>query len=705
MLSPYFLKNKTMKNILILCINALIALNINAQNGVFIYPVKYLNSKDILIKTPFSSEQYYLALEEDSSIRSLEEGNVLIENLSEGETLTILIKSIENDSILTKIIFDEKQTEMLQLDLPIYKVLSQWAIEENQNQSLSDLLISMQNKNNILDEEILYFVQTYLDGIPQFNRDIVLSKNIKNAFTEFKHSKKMISGCQCIQLNHDAEITPLKPNSGNYLNGYNYLDASGQFSQGINNTTYFNSSSPKWHRWYTNEKGPAHDNFLRQYDQGGRFSYEWSSFSHDNSGGYSPSLNNASILFNFFCTEIGEELPDDCDCTKKLTILYRYDTKFSVIASKLKPLSKVHSIAQEISTISYASSSGKIELLDAGMAKYETECNGSFNFDFIKNWFDLGEAVLGLIIDVQDSTNGSIPQDISSNLGDIVNTLEAIATTSPIEVSGDCTPKYGEENLMAGGKIIEMKANDPVVITLSSFTFLGTYGKRKWDNYARTGSDFWLQGFVDAGSLEGSNHCCSDKVTRFVQASVNGPKSETDLINWIESWVKLYAPWDKFMQVGDFPLIDHRSNRGYFIHNDPERNCFPTSPEIPDFTDAEGLKVLKEPIEAKETETITSEDLLSHSNPHSALLVNIYPNPGHDFVNLNVANCKNSHLAISIYNSLGQEIVEIINERVQQDKISIQWLDEHNQMDSGVYFVVIKQDGRIVHSSPLEINK
>ncbi len=700
---PHFLKIKTMKNILILCINTLITLNLNAQNGIFIYPVKYLNSKDILIKTPFSSEQHYLKLEGESSILELKEGNVLIENISEGETLTILIKSTENDSILTKISIDKKQSEMLQLDLPIYRALSQWAIEENQSQSLSDLLISMQNENNILNEEILYFLQTYLDDIPQFNRDISLSKNVKNAFSKFKHSKKLLSGCQCIQLNHDAEIAPLKPNSGNYLNGYNYLDANGQFSQGINNMTYFDSSSPKWHRWYTNEKGPAHDNFLRQYDQGGRFSYEWSSFGQDNSGGYSPSLNNASILFNFFCTEIGEELPNDCDCTKKLTILYRYDTKFSVIASKLKPLSKVHSIAQEISTISYASSSGNVELLDAGMAKYETECNGSFNFDFIKNWFDLGEAVLGLIIDVQDSTNGSIPQDISNNLGDIVNSLEAIATTSPIEVSGDCTSKYGEENLMAGGKIIEMKANDPVVISLSSFTFLGTYGKRKWDNYARTGSDFWLQGFIDEGSFEGRNHCCSDKVTRFVQASVNGPKSETDLINWIESWVKLYAPWDNFVQVGDFPLIHHRTNRGYFIHNDPERDCFPSSPDLPEFTAAESLKALERPIEVKAKEIITSEDLLNHSTPHSALLVNIYPNPSHDFVNLNITNCKNSHLVISIYNSLGQEIVQIINQRVKQDQISIQWLDELGQIDSGVYFVVIKQDGRIMHSSPLEI--
>lgn len=690
-----------MKNLSILCINMLLSMYIFAQNGIFIYPVNYEDSKDILIKVPHAPDDLLISIEGEPGMLELVDDYVKIKNRELSEKIELRFSSSLHDSVQNTILIENKFDNNVSLDLPLYQALTQWAIDPEQDQKLSDYLLKSNNKKNIQAEEILFFLQHYFDNGVRFNRNASLESNVLQAFKTFKDSNEKASGCQCIQLNHEAEIAPLKPGAGQYGNGYNYLDNNGQFSQGINKLTYFSSSSPKWHRWYTNEKGPAHEMFLRQYDQGGSFNFEWSSLASN--GGNTISPNNASLLFNFFCSEIGQELPDECDCTKKLTVFYRYDANFKVIASKLKPLSKVHSVAQEISTLTYSNTSGDVTLVDAGMAKYETKCNGDFNFEFIKNWFELGEAVLGLVIDVQDTVNGTIPQDILTNLGDIANALEQIATTSPIEVSGDCTPKNGRENLMAGNKTLYLKANDPVVVNLSSFTFLGTYGKRKWDNYAKIGSNFWLQGFVNPGSLEGHDHCCSDKVTRFVQASVKGPKSESDLVNWIESWVKLFAPWENFTQIGDIPVISRKANRGYFIYDDPERDCFPASPK-------KSNDELDKSI-SKTKRSVITEQPLEDNVPNIAenslveLGIKLYPNPTNDFINIEVSNCKDSHLSISLYNTLGQEIALILNQTMQLDRIKVQWLDNEHKLNTGTYFVVVKQNNEIAKTQAISIVK
>ncbi|MFT4969952.1 MAG: hypothetical protein ACI9O4_001704 [Chitinophagales bacterium] len=695
-------KTYIMKNLIILLISALCFLQANAQKGIYLYSIKYENSSDLLIKIPNAPDDLVINIEGQSDMLELVDDVLLLENIPTQESFYVNLKFKFQDTILSKLLIDSEKPEMLQLDLPLYKGLSQWATKGNQAQKLSERLVQLSQDRNIHDAEILYFMQQYLGGYFLFQKELELKDNLQYALSAYKSTSDKATGCRCVQLNHEAHLTPVQAGGGQFGNGYNYFGTNGQFSQALNDITYFSSNSPKWHRWYSNEKGPAHDLFLRQYDQGGSFNYEWSTFGQNNA----PSPNNATLLFNFFCSELGEELPDECDCTKKVTVLYRYDVSLNVIARKLKPVSKVHSIAQEISAVTYASNSGFVKVLDAGMAKYETKCNGSFNFDFIRNWFELGKVVLGLVIDVQDSTSGSIPQDILGNLGAIADELEDIATTSPITVTGDCTPKNGKATLMAGGDVLEMKANDPVVVTLSSFTFLGTYGKRKWDNYANTKSDFWLQGFVSAGSLEGSDHCCSDKVTRFTQASVDGPQSETDLVNWIEAWIKLYAPWDNFVQVGDLPILNRKTNRGYFVHDDPDRDCFPASPKILNPTTHESMKPTNDQgavqeLGINEVKNNSIKAPLSHVEKQ----VKIYPNPSNDLINLEISNAANSTLRISIYNSLGQEVVMVHDGIVLENNFKLTWHDDQNILDSGTYFVIVKTNHQILNSTPLRILK
>ncbi|MFT5828703.1 MAG: hypothetical protein ACI9AB_001669, partial [Urechidicola sp.] len=65
----------------------------------------------------------------------------------------------------------------------------------------------------------------------------------------------------------------------------------------------------------------------------------------------------------------------------------------------------------------------------------------------------------------------------------------------------------------------------------------------------------------------------------------------------------------------------------------------------------------------------------------------------------------NSTLRISIYNSLGQEVVMVHDGIVLENNFKLTWHDDQNILDSGTYFVIVKTNHQILNSTPLRILK
>lgn len=705
-----------MREFFIILLSIFYATISKAQDGFIINPIDYENTRDVFLKFPPDLQNSFLQIKETKQKFDIKSNEMLIENLDLNTDYTFIVNIDTGGGYFQfELTTKPESNDVLDLDFGLYAAVTKWSTTDNQQVKLSDYLVELFKNSNINEEEILYYVQKILETDFKFSKNTSLAQNIKNAFSYNKDTRGPKNGCECKSLRHYADMTPRRPNAGNGNNGWNFLDNNNRFSQVIRKDFLHESNSTKWHKWHTYEKGPAHEMFLRQYDAWGSFNYEWSTFGHDNTGRLAPSPNNAFLMFNLQCVETDFELPDKCDCTKNLNVFFRYDTNLKVIARKLKPISKVHSVAQELALVTVSNmKTGEVNLLDADQAKLETKCNGSFNFEFIRNFLELTKEALELAIAIQDTTTGTILEDIAGSIDGIADELEDIFTTSPIITTGDCTDKVAEATLVSGFRTLELKANQPLLVTMSSFTFLGTYGRRKWDNYAITRSNFWLQGFLDSGSKEGNDYCCTDKVTNFLQASVNGPKSETDLLSWIEAWTRIFGPWDNFVQIGYAPVIDQRANRGYYVYNDPNRDCLPASPNKPIADDESFMKLLNNEVvtnnlngENSKLETTDTKAIEKSfvSDFGKELQFNLYPNPTNQYINIELSNLKEGNLEVSIYNINGQKVVDIHNGVNTTSSFKTKWDDISNSLSTGTYFVVVKLNNEVLQSKPLLINK
>ena len=677
-----------------------------ANEVLFFYPISYEEQNDLFIKMDVPIEGAYLKF--NNQKHYFTDQGLLLEDIELKENLSFEVGQTLNGQDLP--LLDEAITyafnpsKTIIIDAILYKKLTAWSTSLNQTVPLDDYLLVLLNEDKIADEELLSFTQQFYHYEAAISRKETMESNIQAFFNKAKRSDPD-EACKCnFVLNHFASVSPLKPGSGNSGSGYVFLNNTNTLSEILPKNTDFDSNSPKWHQWYTKEKGPAHDMFLRTYDSGGQFNYQWTTTGYNNTGISAPSPSYAYNTFQFLC--VGQEfnLPEDCGCTKKFCTLYEYNNFLKVIAHKLKPLADVSSVAEELVLVTLTNKDG-IKLIDGNRNIAFTECSGKFNFEFLQNLINLAATVVEVVIDVQDDTNGPPINDVPGAISDIGAALSDLLKTPPILVTGSCEDVYLKTALLRDFECFELKANDPTTITLQNFTFLGVSGTKKWDNYAIARSDFRLQSIVLSGSAEGSDYCCSDKLGQHLYANMGGPVDETTHNNNVTGAYYLFGPWDNFTPIGYAPIIPMNANRGYFTYNDKNTDCAPIEPK--NFTNDLDF-LLTESFEETVNEVLEPSNSPSKNEDEkiklSEIALELFPNPTHDFLNINLNELHiGSTISLSVYNSLGQLIETIYEGSVEQASIKMTW--SNDEIENGTYHLVLRENNILIFGKAFVFQK
>ncbi|MEZ4978997.1 MAG: T9SS type A sorting domain-containing protein [Chitinophagales bacterium] len=691
-----------MKNILFLCSSLIIAFTAQANELLFFYPINYTESSELFIKLAYPIEDAFILYENEKIY--FEEKGILLKNIPEKISFELGQTSNMQDYKLVEetLVWQNDLSENILMDKALYKAISSWSIKENQDVPLSSYLKSLVANKQIHEAEILSFAQQFYKNKVAYDAQYSFEDKLDLIFKKDIETGEL-SPCGCgFILNHFASVAPLNYSASTLLNGYNYLNTSGTLSTMLAVNENFQSTSPKWHTWYTKEKGPAHDMFLRSYDEWGQFKYQWSTLGYDNNNPpYNPSPNYAYNSFQFMCVGYDTELPKDCDCTKTFCSVYEYNNFLKVLAHRLKPTAKVSAAAEELAVLTLTNKSG-VHLIDANRDMLLTQCKGSFNFDFLQNFLDLGKEIVQVVIEVNDTTNGSAINDIPAAIDNIGSALIDLVRTPPILVTGDCEDKMLEASLLRNFKCFELKANDPTTITLQSYTFLGVSGERKWDNYAIARSDFRLQSFVLQGSNENYDHCCSDKFGVHLYANMGGPISEHDHNTNTQGAYNLMGPWDNYTPVGYLPTIPINANRGYYSLDLEGKECAPIHPakkleaenwfsNIANFTSPSKESILRN---FEEEENLKLEDI---HFANSIIELQLFPNPSSGNINLSISGLQpGRNLKIKIYNALGSEVASIFEGQNVDTEMKLNWTNTNSKLPNGMYFVSITENNVII---------
>lgn len=238
------------------------------------------------------------------------------------------------------------------------------------------------------------------------------------------------------------------------------------------------------------------------------------------------SGNKSSISYLLMCTKPGSNNLEECrGCDKNLKLFYRYDTKLDAFAKLLgiSPFTRRSYAAVEDFCVVTLTQGDEFEVIDAGNAQAEADCNSVPNPDFWMGIFDVAVSVAELAA----TSGASIPESIP----DLAEGISSVLTTQP-RLEKECEIEILEKNLVyESNRTVTLIPNVPVVLDLYSFSNHFVKGTRAWYNHAVTKSDFYLGGILQGGYNASSEEkfCCTSQIGNWVLASIDGIYSTDDL--------------------------------------------------------------------------------------------------------------------------------------------------------------------------------
>ena len=247
---------------------------------------------------------------------------------------------------------------------------------------------------------------------------------------------------------------------------------------------------------------------------------------------------------------------------------------------------------------------------------------------------DIGELAIqtiGLVEGFQNS-QGLSSGTLQNTLPDVTDALTNVFDESPIRVEGDCERKDVRLGLLQSWFYDTLMPNTPVQYILTSRSAVAGGGKRKWDIYAKSQSDFSLSGILGQGYGDSLNtaSCCNARLMNYSLASMDGPMAKSDLLGRINMLHNISGPWDNSNTVGYLQSMSSRSNRGFFTYGFSDTSCAWSLPEP-----------LKEGKMISENFYETTSDTFSDISLHKAIQeatihqsIELYPNPFSSELNL-----------------------------------------------------------------------
>lgn len=451
---------------------------------------------------------------------------------------------------------------------------------DGEDRSLDDWAVHIVEDKGLSEYEVLSLLQQLTEYTYIYDRWSTYGESVRDVvdhlalMTTFNET---ISSCACIQLNHFADIAPRSSIRGWPLSdGYTFLDPP-DFRFAEAHPAYYKHSteSPKFYEWYRYALGPAKKISLHLYDKGGANAVTL----NEKEGNDYALANHAYLSYAYLCINRNTGYLEDCQCSKRVLVDYRYDTRHIAIAERLRPLAKVESVVEEYAML-LKSTPGHVQILDGRSARTETSCRGYFDFDFLVDVGELAIQAIGLVEGFQNS-QGLSSGILQNTIPEVTDALINVFDELPIRVEGDCERKDVRLGMLQSWFYDTIKPNMPVQYILTSRSAVAGGGKRKWDIYAKSQSDFSLSGIVDQGYGDSLNtaSCCNARLMNYSLASMDGPLAKSDLSGRINMLHNISGPWDNSNTMGYLQSMSFRSNRGFFTYGFNDTACVWSLPE------------------------------------------------------------------------------------------------------------------------------
>jgi hypothetical protein len=177
---------------------------------------------------------------------------------------------------------------------------------------------------------------------------------------------------------------------------------------------------------------------------------------------------------------------------------------------------------------------------------------------------------------------------------------------------------------------------------------------------------------------------------------MGGPVDETTHNNNVTGAYYLFGPWDNFTPVGYAPIIPMNANRGYFTYTDKNKDCAPVKPKK---TTDDLDFLLSESFEESARQVLDPSRLAAESDDEkvaaSKISLDIYPNPTHDFLNINLDELQpGANISLSVYNSLGQLIEIIFEGKIEETNFNMTW--SNDEIQNGTYHLVLRENNILI---------
>ena len=449
--------------------------------------------------------------------------------------------------------------------------LEQWVVLETSEQPRA--LTHISNDVSLDYIERLYYIQRFYDvdqhfgddllgtDPPEFgDDDILLNEGDIPEFEEYLHEEEEDDeeDCKCnYVLKITRQIYPGIPDPAGKQQIYDHINHSkwyyGKGPKIFSHLEEWNSGPAKQHFLVTENtkvKGPNRDatrgNLI---DKTGK------------------SSNVSELYWHLVCdkTASGQAVPEKCLCEKELTICFQYDTKIiadaqSINCGLLCGDKGAAATAEDWAAITLTrfQVNKETEVLETSRGSVKSACEdvGPLNTvaqvaDFAAKMAEVLFPFAGKITLSKDKGAWVVKPEFTINI-DIADQIKKLATavesgTKIFETpDGTCENKQLTPTLLKDCRVVSLKANEPLALTMYSAHQLSAGAKRSGRGKAQVISGYYMSGTLTTNKTQTElDYCCLKKVGTYnSSASTLSPISMQAYQDFMGYNFGNIGPWD-----------------------------------------------------------------------------------------------------------------------------------------------------------------
>jgi len=474
------------------------------------------------------------------------------------------------EKIIATIDTRNRKEEPIEVSDELAQSLEKWVVLEADEQSRA--LDHVAGDESIDYIERLYYLQRFYDADQHFGDDLVgtdppefgdddieaehFDPNDIPGFEEYLEEEEEDCNCNYV-LKLKRQIYPGFPDRANKRQIYNHINHSkwyyGKGSKIFSHLEEWNSGPAKQHFMVTENtkvKGPNRDS-----SRGNLI---------DNTG---KSNNVSQLYWHLVCdkTATGKAVPEKCLCEKELTICYQYDTKLiadarSINCGILCGDKGAAATAEDWAAITLTryQLNKETEVLETnrGIMKSSCEDVGPLNTvaqiaDFAAKMAEILFPNSGKITLTKDKGVWVVKPEFTINI-DIADQIKKLAAaiesgTKIFETpKGTCENKQATPTLLKDCRVISLKANEPLELTMYSAHQLSAGAKRSGRGEAKVISGYYMSGTLTTNKTQTElDYCCLKKIGTYnSDASDLSPVSIQTYQDFMGYNFGNLGPWD-----------------------------------------------------------------------------------------------------------------------------------------------------------------